>query len=72
VYIIFIGGREVRQKDDTANLNDPNIYIRDVVVIFKLFRWGLPPSKKNFTLHSVTAQALRSHIYVFIFALVVY
>jgi len=53
VYIIFIKGREVRQKDDTANLNNLNMYVRDVVVVFKLFCWGLPPSKKIFAPYPV-------------------
>jgi len=38
----------VRQRGDTADSNDPNMYVRDVVVVFKLFCWGSPPSEKKF------------------------
>ena len=54
------------------DLNDPNIYVRDVVVVFKLFYWGSPPSKIFLHHHPVAAQVLRSRTHVSAFALVVY
>ena len=57
---------------DAVDLNVPNMYVRDVVAVFKLFCWGSPPSKNFSHYHPVAAQALRSHIHVSAFALVVY
>ena len=47
LYNIFIGGRENARGMDAVNSNVLNVYIRDIV--FKLFCWGLPPSKFFFT-----------------------
>src|SRR6266568_1868921 len=38
----------VRQRNDTADLNDPNVYVGDVVAVFKLLL-GLTPQRKIFT-----------------------
>ena len=63
----------VCQRDDAADLNDLNMYVKDIVAVFKLFAGAHPPVK-NFShhYHHVAAQALRSHTHVFAFALVVY
>jgi len=50
LYSIFIKGRENAKGMNVVNLNDPNIYVRDVVAMFKLFYWGLPPSEIFFIL----------------------
>jgi len=62
----------VHQRDDTANSNDLNIYVRDVVAMFKLFTRAQPLVKKNLHHYHVAIQALRSHTHVSAFALVVY
>ena len=36
MYIVFIGGRGYAQGIILVDLNVPNIYVRDVVVVFKL------------------------------------
>ena len=36
VYIVFVGGRRYTKGIILVNLNVPNIYVRDVVVVFKL------------------------------------
>src|SRR6266568_6462365 len=36
----------VRQRNDTCRFECPNMYVRDVVAVFKLFCWGSPPSEK--------------------------
>src|SRR6266702_7553860 len=38
----------VRQRNDTADLNDPNMYVGDVVAVFRLLL-GLTPQRKIFT-----------------------
>jgi len=40
----------VRQRDNTTDLNDLNMYVRDVVAIFKLFARTHPPAKYFFIL----------------------
>ena len=62
----------VCQRDDTADSNDPNMYVRDVVAVFKFFAGAHPPVKKISHHHYVAAQALRSRTHVSAFALVVY
>jgi len=37
LYNIFIGGRENAKGIDAINLNVLNIYVRDIVAVFKLF-----------------------------------
>jgi len=37
LYNIFIKGRENDRGIDAINLNDLNIYIRDIVTIFRFF-----------------------------------
>ena len=65
--------KRIRQKDNTAHLNDPNIYIRDVIAMFKLFAKAHPLIKKiSHYYHHIAMQALRSYIHVSAFALVVY
>ena len=34
---VFVGGRENARGINAVDLNDPNMYIRDVVAVFKLF-----------------------------------
>jgi len=43
LYNIFIGGRENAGGMDTVDLNVPNMYVRDIVAIFKFFLLGLTP-----------------------------
>jgi len=50
LYNIFVKGREDARGMDAVDLNIPNIYVRDVVTVFKLFCWGSPPNKKKFAL----------------------
>jgi len=45
---VFVGGRENAGGMDTVDSNVPNMYVRDMVAVFKLFCWGSPPSEKNF------------------------
>jgi len=69
---VFVGERENAGGMDACRFECPNMYVRDVVVVFKLFRWGSPPSEKFSHHHPVAAQALRSRTHVSAFALVVY
>jgi len=39
----------VHQRDNTADLNDPNMYVRDVVAMFKFFAKAHPLMKFFFT-----------------------
>jgi len=50
LYNIFIKGKENAGGIDIVDLNILNIYVRDVVTVFKLFYWGSPPNEKNFAL----------------------
>jgi len=54
VYSIY-RRKGVRQRDNTADLNDPNIYVRDVVAVFKLFARAHPLAKKILHHHSIVA-----------------
>jgi hypothetical protein len=72
VYIVFIGGREYAKGIILINSNVPNIYVRDIVAVFKLFARAHPPVKKISHYHYVAAQAQRSRTHVSAFALVVY
>jgi hypothetical protein len=55
-----------------VNSNVPNIYVGDVIAVFKLLAGAHPPVKKFSHHHHVAAQALRSRTHVSAFALVVY
>jgi len=37
LYNIFIKGTQNVKEMNAINLNDPNIYVRDVVAVFKIF-----------------------------------
>ena len=45
LYNIFVKEKETARGINAIDLNDLNIYIKDVV--FKLFYWGSPPKKKK-------------------------
>jgi len=72
LHSVFVGGRENARGIDACRFECLNIYVRDIVAVFKLFCWGSSPSEKISHYHSVAAQALRSHTHVSAFALVVY
>ena len=73
VHIVFIGGRGYAKGIILIDSNVPNIYIRDVIAIFKLFAGAHPLVKKfSYHHHHVAVQALRSRTHVSAFALVVY
>ena len=55
-----------------VNLNNLNIYIKDIVAMFKLFARAYSLMKNFHTTNYVATQALRSRIYIFAFALVIY
>jgi len=44
--IVFVGGKEDTGRMNAADSNDPNVYVRDVVAVFKPFAGAHPPSKK--------------------------
>jgi len=52
---VFIGGRENAGGMDACQFECPNMYVTDVVAVFKLFCWGSPPSEKFSHPYSVTA-----------------
>ena len=68
---IFIKERENAKGVNAVNSNDLNVYVRDIVAMFKPLL-GLTPAKKSLHYYYVTAQALRSYTYISMFALVVY
>ena len=53
---IFVGGRENAGVMNAVDSNDPNMYIRDMVAVFKLFAGAHPPIKIfSYHYHYVTA-----------------
>src|SRR6266568_1078263 len=48
VYVVFIKGRGYAKGIMLVNSNVPNMYVKDVVAVFKLFAGAHPPVKKFF------------------------
>jgi len=53
VYIVFVGGRGYAKGIILINSNVPNMYVGDVVAVFKLFAGAYPPVKKISQHHHV-------------------
>ena len=58
LYSVFIKGRENAGGMDAVDSNVPNIYVGDVVAMFKLFTKAHPLVKK---FHTITIMSLRRH-----------
>jgi len=56
LYNIFIKKRENAREMNAINLHNSNMYVKDVVAVFKLFTRAHPPVKE---FHTITTTLLR-------------
>jgi len=61
VYVVFIGGRGYTKGIILVNSNVLNMYVRDIVAVFKLFAEAHPPVKNFCTTTSLRRRCAAVH-----------